>query len=77
MTNQGEGLVAIGMRAVVRDLQDWVLEHAWRSRTGDVVDANLLSAYLLACLITSGAYDDADDPFGELRREMALDHGES
>lgn len=70
---QNEHLVQIGMRAVIRDIQQWVDERPGATET---VNVNDLRAYLMACLITSGAYDNVDDPFGALRREMAADHGQ-
>lgn len=57
-----ERLIQVGMRAVIRDIQDYLTEGA--------LEADKLRAYLLAMLITAGAYDDGDDPFGALRHEL-------
>jgi hypothetical protein len=48
-----------GMRTAIRDVQDWV---AIKQRYNmDTVPADELRAYLLALLITAGAYDDLSD----------------
>lgn len=48
-----------GMRTAIRDVQDWL---AIKQRYNvDTVPADELSAYLLALLITAGAYDDLSD----------------
>jgi hypothetical protein len=47
-----EQWVQIGMRAVIADVQEWLV---CRGRT---VQADDLRAYLLALLVTAGAYDD-------------------
>jgi hypothetical protein len=51
--NAAADLVGIGMRAVIRDLQDYVYEH---DMTG-TINSSELRAYLLAQLIISGAVD--------------------
>ncbi len=50
-----------GMRSVIRDIMDFTNINSW-SRDGQVLlDADELRAYLLALLITAGAYDDLTD----------------
>lgn len=64
-----ERLVQIGMRAVARDIQDWIKGHCFSPDYCDnvpchcesVVLVEELKAYLLAVLITAGAYDDIHD----------------
>ncbi len=51
----------IGMRAVIRDVQDYVDDNA---PLGEDIDSPRLRAYLLACLITAGGYDDPGDEWG-------------
>lgn len=48
-------LVELGMRAVVRDVQEWIDRN-----TGDAesIDSKQLRAYLLAALITAGGSED-------------------
>ncbi len=49
------------MRSVIRDIMDFTNINSW-SRDGQVLlDADELRAYLLALLITAGAYDDLTD----------------
>lgn len=64
MTRTAEQLVQLGMRAVIRDVQDYLDGHALTFPShGDrtVTDVGVLKAYLLALLITAGAYEDLDD----------------
>jgi len=50
------------MRAAIRDVQEWVqANYGLGSNAARVVDVNQLNAYLLAMLITAGAYDDLTD----------------
>ncbi len=58
-----ERLVQIGMRAAIRDVQEWVTVNAWSGDSNDqaVADADDLRAYLLAMLITADAYEDGYD----------------
>lgn len=44
-------LIQVGMRAVVRDIQDWIGD-------AETIDARGLQAYLLAALITAGGFED-------------------
>jgi hypothetical protein len=67
-----EHLVQIGMRAAVRDVIDYVQSTSWHDSGVDradnesnlVLDAQRLNAYLLALLITAGAYEDLNDGEG-------------
>lgn len=56
-------LVQLGMRAAIRDVQDWAEHNAQGGgpEVDGVLDARGLRAYLLALLITAGAYDDLRD----------------
>lgn len=48
-------LIELGMRAVIRDVQEWIAHHGDRD---GYVEAKGLRAYLLAALITAGASED-------------------
>lgn len=48
-------LIEIGMRAVIRDVQEWI---DYNSDRAGRIDSKGLRAYLLAALITAGASED-------------------
>jgi hypothetical protein len=52
-------LVQVGMRAAIRDVQDYV-----HDQQDSTLDADRLNAYLLGLLITAGAYEDITDGEG-------------
>jgi hypothetical protein len=52
-------LIQLGMRTAIRDVQDYL--DCMQRHNQDTVDAKGLRAYLLALLITAGAYDDLAD----------------
>jgi hypothetical protein len=58
----GEHHVQVGMRAIIRDIQEWVVLNRWEEFPGLVVSADKLNAYLLALLITAGGFDDEGLP---------------
>jgi hypothetical protein len=56
-----EHLVQIGMRSVIRDIQEYIDDPPfgiWQENGIKVLDADDLRAYLLACMITAGGYDE-------------------
>lgn len=57
-----EAMIQLGMRAAIRDVQDWIEGNAWHNDGFELVlDAAPLKAYLLAMLITAGAFEDLHD----------------
>lgn len=64
-----EYLVQIGMRAAIRDIQEYVDINT--GDHGETIDARHLSAYLLAGLVVAGAYEDPEPP----ARSYPLDEG--
>ncbi len=76
MSEADRHLIQIGMRAVVRDLMDWIPDHEHPpDGLPTVVYVPELRAYLLAQLITAGAYDDLhDDPDVQEDRAFLDEH---
>ncbi len=54
-------MIQLGMRAVIRDIQEFVNNSTWYEEDCEVLGADALRAYLLACMITAGAYEDLHD----------------
>jgi hypothetical protein len=50
---QHQHLIQVGMRAVIRDIQEFIDGH----RRGDTLEVAKLESYLLACLITAGGFE--------------------
>lgn len=61
MDTTTEKLVQIGMRAAIRDIQDYITVNNFSENHLAVLNLDDLNAYLLAMLITTGLYEDIPD----------------
>lgn len=51
---KAERFVQVGMRAAIRDMQEFIVAKQWEHWTGAQVNADELEAYLLTMLVTAG-----------------------
>jgi hypothetical protein len=63
MSENAVELVQVGMRAAIRDVQEWVDANTPPAKFN--LSERDLRAYLLAMLITAGGYDDLSDNSGQ------------
>lgn len=63
---EAERFVQVGMRAVIRDMQEFIRANRWTAPNDWVgVDVDELEAYLLTMLVTAGGYDEEPGSDGQ------------